>query len=143
MISRLLLGSAAAVVVGGLSLAGVAGAAEGPFPFLGAWVRSDRSCSPTSTRERIYSARDVTSSRGRCTIHKVAAGSGSSFELFERCERPNERPMQVSEVIRMTGPDSMMLTRRTARLKLSRSVHFTRCPVQATPRGRTFTPPPG
>lgn len=141
MTSRLLLGSAA-VVVGGLSLAAMARAAEGPFPFLGAWVRSDRSCSPTSTRERIYTARDVTSSRGRCTIRKVAAGSGSSFELFERCERPNERPMQVSEIIRMNGPDSMTLTRRTARLKLSRSIHFTRCPVPAAPKGRTFTPPP-
>jgi hypothetical protein len=103
-------------------------AAEPSYPFVGSWVRSDRSCSASATRERIYSARDVVSNRSRCTIRRIASGSGG-YQLFERCERPNEKPFNVSEIIRMTGPDSMVLTRQTARLKLSRSLHFTRCPT--------------
>lgn len=114
----------------GLWLSG-AQAAESAYPFLGAWVRADRVCSATSTRERIYTPHDVVSSRGRCTIRKVVTGSGSTYELFERCERPNERAAPVRETIRMTGPDSMMLTRQTTRLKLSRSVRYTRCAAPA------------
>lgn len=110
----------------------MAKAAEAPYPFEGAWVRSDRTCSATSTRERVYTARDVTSSRGRCTIRKVASGSGNSFELFERCDRPNERPSHVRETIQITGPTSMTLTRQTSRLKLSRSLRFTKCPAVQT-----------
>jgi hypothetical protein len=121
---------AGAAVAAGLWLAG-AQAAEGAFPFIGAWVRADRVCSATSTRERVYTPHDVISSRGRCVVRKVVAGSGASYELFERCERPNERSSMVREIIRMTGPDSMTLTRQTTRLKLSRSVRFTRCAVPA------------
>ena len=131
---RAALGLGGAALAVGLGLASASAATEPNYPFLGAWVRSDRSCSPTSTRERIYTPHDVTSSRGRCTIRKVAAGSGATYEVFERCERPNERPGRVSEIIRMAGPDSMVLTRKTARLKLSRSIHFTRCPVPAAPK---------
>lgn len=101
-------------------------APEPAYPFVGTWARADRSCSASALRERVYTAKDVTSSRGRCAIHRVAHGSGG-YELFERCERPNEKPANISEIIRMTGPDTMVLTRRTARLKLSRSLHFNRC----------------
>ena len=119
----------AVVISACLSLADAPQAAESPYPFVGAWVRSDRLCSASSTRERVYTPRDVTSSRGRCVIRKIVAGSNASFELFERCERPDEKPGRVSETIRMTGPDTMMLTRTTSRLKLSRSIRFTRCAV--------------
>jgi hypothetical protein len=103
-----------------------AGAAEASYPFVGSWVRSDRTCSASAARERVYTARDVVSNRSRCTIRRIASGSGG-YQLFERCERPNDKPYTISEIIRMTGPDSMVLTRQTARLKLSRSLHFTRC----------------
>ena len=120
-------------LLGGLAFAAAlctgAAAADTPYPFLGAWVRADRTCSPTSTRERVYTVHDVVSSRGRCSIHKIVAGSNSSYELFERCDRPNERPSRVRETIRMTGADGMTLIRQTARLKLSRSVRFSRCPA--------------
>ena len=112
-----------------------ASAADVTYPFVGSWVRSDRTCTATSTRERTYTAREVVSTRSRCTIRRVAHGSGG-YELFERCERPNERPVNISEVIRMMGPDTMVLTRQTARLKLSRSLRFTRCaPAPSTPPG--------
>ena len=110
--------------------AGSALAADPQYPFVGSWARSDRACSASGVRERTYSAREVVSPRGRCTIRRVAHGSGG-FELFERCDRPGERPYNISEVIRMTGPDAMVLTRQTARLKLSRSLRFARC--QAAP----------
>ena len=117
-------------LISGVWLTG-AQAAEQTYPFLGAWIRSDRVCTPSSTRERIYTPHEVTSSRGRCTIRKISAGSNSTFELFERCERPNERPSRISEIIRMTGADAMELTRQSARLKLSRKIRFTRCSVPA------------
>lgn len=107
-------------------LTGAAAAADPQYPFIGSWARSDRACSATGTRERTYSAHEVVSPRGRCSIRRVAHGSGG-FELFERCERPNERPYNISEVIRMTGPDTMVLNRQVARLKLSRSLRFSRC----------------
>lgn len=119
----------AAAIGSWLFLAGGGRAADSSYPFEGSWVRADRTCSATSTRERIYTARDVTSSRSKCMIRKVAAGSGNVFELFERCERPNERPSPVRETIQITGPSSMTLTRQTARLKLSRSLRFTKCPA--------------
>ena len=118
---------AAAALLFALSVGAPAAAAPEPaYPFLGTWIRSDRACSVSTARERVYTVKDVTSSRGRCAIHRVAPGSGG-YELFERCERPNEKPANVSEIIRMSGPDAMALTRRTARLKLSRSLHFNRC----------------
>ena len=118
-----------------LAWASTAAAADATYPFVGSWVRSDRTCTATSTRERTYTTREVVSSRSRCTIRRVAHGSGG-YELFERCERPNERPVNISEVIRMTGPDAMVLTRQTARLKLSRSLRFTRCaPAPVAPSG--------
>jgi hypothetical protein len=121
-----------------LLLAGQAAGASGPdaaYPFIGNWIRSDRACSASTARERIYTAKDVTSNRGKCGIRRVAHGSGG-FEIFERCERPNEKPANVSEIIRMAGPDAMVLTRRTARLKLSRSLHFTRCNTVAPNPGK-------
>ena len=102
---------------------------------MGTWIRSDRACAASTLRERVYTAKDVTSSRGKCAIHRVAHGSGG-YELFERCERPNEKPTTPSEIIRMAGPDAMVLTRRTARLKLSRSLHFTRCGETSSPPGK-------
>lgn len=123
-----------AAVLAAVGLADPASAADSSYPFVGAWVRSDRTCSATSTRERIYSTREVLSSRSRCAIRKVVAGSNLTFELFEKCERPNERSTHVKETIRMQGPDSMTLTRQTARLKLSRSVRFTRCTPGTSPK---------
>lgn len=127
MIGRTLLGAAA--LFAGFVIE--AHAAEEHYPFVGAWIRSDRQCSATSTRERIYTPRDVVSSRGRCAIRKVAAGTGQTYELFEKCDRQTDRTNRVSEIIRMTGPDGMVLTRKTARLKLSRSIRFNRCPLPA------------
>jgi hypothetical protein len=112
-------------------------AAEASYPFVGSWIRSDRSCVASPTRERVYTAKDVISNRSRCSIRRIASGSGG-YQLFERCERPNEKPQNVNEIIRMTGPDSMVLTRQTARLKLSRSLHFTRC--NAPPSSPTKQP---
>jgi hypothetical protein len=115
-----------------LTCGGAQAAPEPTYPFVGSWVRSDRSCSASTSRERVYTARDVTSSRGKCAIRRVAHGSGG-FEIFERCERPNEKSSNVSEIIRMTGADAMVVTRRTARLKLSRSLHFSRCTSAPAP----------
>lgn len=109
-----------------VAMTGVSSAAEPQYPFVGSWARSDRACSASGVRERIYTAREVVSPRGRCSIRRVAHGSGG-FELFERCDRPNERPYNISEVIRMMGPDAMVLNRQVARLKLSRSLRFARC----------------
>jgi hypothetical protein len=110
-------------------------APEPAYPFVGTWIRSDRACSASTLRERVYTARDVTSNRGKCAISRVAHGSGG-YELFERCERPNERPMNITEIIRMSGANAMTLTRRTARLKLSRSLHFNRCGEAQPASGR-------
>lgn len=66
-------------------------------------------------------------------IRRVIAGFGNQFELFEKCERPNDRPSRVTETIRMIGADTMILTRQTARLKLSRSVRFNRCAPSSRP----------
>ena len=123
-----------ALLVLALSWAATAGAAEASYPFMGSWVRSDRACTASPARERTYTAKEVISSRSRCSIRRVAHGSGG-YELFERCERPNEKPVNVSEIIRMTGPDAMVLTRQTARLKLSRSLRFTRCAAVQPPPG--------
>lgn len=128
---RLKRGAAAVLAFTVLGLAAPR-AAETTYPFVGSWVRSDRSCSATPARERVYTAKEVVSPRSRCSIRRIAAGSGG-FELFERCERPNEKPSHISEIIRMTGSDSMVLNRQTARLKLSRSLHFTRCAPAAAP----------
>ena len=100
--------------------------AEPSYPFLGSWVRSDRACTPTATRERTYTAKEVVSSRTRCSVRRIAHGSGG-YEVFERCERPGEKPANVSEVIRMTGADTMVVVRQTTRLKLSRGLRYTRC----------------
>lgn len=114
----------------GMAGLGIAAAAEATYPFVGSWVRSDRACSASAARERTYTAKEVVSSRSRCAIRRVAHGTGG-YELFERCERPGDKPANISEIIRMTGPDTMVLTRQTARLKLSRSLRYTRCAVAA------------
>ncbi|MDX7953339.1 hypothetical protein P7D22_19425 [Lichenihabitans sp. Uapishka_5] len=106
--------------------------AEPSYPFLGTWVRSDRACTPTATRERTYTPKEVISSRSRCSIRRVAHGSGG-YEVFERCERPGEKPAAISEIIRMTGPDTMVVVRQTTRLKLSRGLRYTRCGPVAAP----------
>ena len=121
-------------------LPGLARAAPEPgYPFVGNWIRSDRACAASTSRERVYTSKEVTSSRGKCAIRKVAHGSGG-YELFERCERPNEKAANVSEIIRMAGPDALILTRRTARLKLSRSLHFNRCGDLPPERGQAGPP---
>ena len=115
---------------------GMAQAAEASYPFEGSWIRADRACTASPLRERTYTAKDVVSPRGRCVIRKIVS-AGSSFELFERCERPNERPASVRETIRLQAPDAMILTRQTTRLKLSRSLHFVRCPAPGPAKPNT------
>ncbi len=121
-------------------LLGPASGAEGLYPFEGTWVRTDHVCTATTVRERVYTARDVTSPRGRCTIRRVAA-SGSVFELLEEC-RHNDRPTTVTETIRLTSPDNMTLRRQVSRLKIPRQVHYARC-TAATASGHGKPPTPG
>lgn len=128
-------------------LAYVAGAAlwltvlQGPsqadpaYPFEGTWIRADRACTPTAVRSRVYTAKEVTSPRGHCAIRRVTTGSGV-FELLEECRR-NDRPMTVTETIRLTSPDSMTLKRQVSRLKIPRQLRYARCTPAAT------TPPTG
>jgi hypothetical protein len=99
------------------------------YPFEGTWIRADRVCTANAIHVRTYTAREVTSTRGRCTIRRVATGS-NAFELVEEC-RHNDRPSTVTETLRMTAPDSMTLKRQVVRLKIPRSVRYTRCPAAA------------
>lgn len=108
-------------------------AAEPAYPFVGTWIRSDRICLPSATRVRTYTAKDVTSSRGRCSIRRIASGSGS-FELLEDCKR-NDRTQTVTEIIKVVTPDSMTLRRQFSRLKIPRMLRYSRCTVAAAPAG--------
>ena len=112
--------------------------ADAPYPFEGAWVRNPATCTPATVRERVYTAKEVISPRGRCMIRRVAAGYGA-YELLEECRRTNERPTTVTETIRLTSPDSMVLKRQLSRLKIPRQIHYVRCKVAASPA----TPVPG
>jgi hypothetical protein len=112
----------------GLSAGSAALAAEPGYPFEGTWVQADHACAPGITRVRTYTAKDVTSPRGRCTIRRIASGSGA-YELFEECR--HERSGLVTETIRMTSPDSMVLRRQLVRLKIPRQQRFTRCSAAA------------
>jgi hypothetical protein len=118
------------VLLAGLGLSATCGAsaAEPAYPFEGTWVQADHACSPGSTRVRTYTSRDVTSPRGRCLIRRIATGSGA-YELFEECR--HEHSGLVTETIRMTSPDSMVLRRQLNRLKIPRQQHFTRCSIAA------------
>ncbi|WP_131195472.1 hypothetical protein [Lichenihabitans psoromatis] len=106
-------------------------AADASYPFVGTWIRADRVCSATAIDVRIYTAKEVTSSRSHCTIRRVAS-SANTFELLEECRR-GERHGSVTETIRMTSPDSMMLRRQYSRLKIPRSVRYARCNAASIP----------
>ena len=124
-------------------------------PFLAALGLSDARCARTAAIRSLAHGcgptgparphRPASGSTRRMTWSRAAAAApsarswpapNSTYELFERCERPNERSAPVRETIRMIGPDSMTLTRQTARLKLSRSVRFTRCAASCGGAGR-------
>jgi hypothetical protein len=115
-----------------IAMPGVALAADTALPFVGTWIRADRICSAGAVDIRIYTPKEVISSRSHCSIRRIASGSGA-FELLEEC-RHNDRPMRVTEMIHMASPDNMTLKRQLSRLKIPRSIHFTRCTI-ATPGG--------
>lgn len=117
------------------------------YPFEGTWVRSDRICSPASPHVRTYTGRDLSMPGGHCVLRKVAFGSGE-FELFEECRRAIH-PGNVTEKIRMLGPDMMMVKQQVKRLKIPRGRRFTRCtaaalqaPTSAKPASRAVAAPP-
>lgn len=111
--------------------AAFAAKAEPSYPFEGTWIKADRVCGPASTRVRTYTAREVVSSRSRCSIRRIASGSGS-FELLEECHR-GDRPQTVTETLRMLSPNSMTLRRQLVRLKIPRTIRYSRCTVAAPP----------
>lgn len=127
-------GSAWAALVVGLAtlptLAAWAAAPETPYPFEGTWARADRPCTPKTTLIRTYTAHDVISSLSHCSVRRIASGSGG-FELLEDCHQGSTRPQKVTEVIRMTTPDSMVLKRQIVRLKIPRPVRYNRCTIAA------------
>lgn len=109
-------------------LAGPVLAAD-PYPFEGTWLGVEHACTATATRTRTYTGKDVVSALGRCGIKRITAGSGA-FELREECRR-NDRSVNVTETIRMTSPDSMVLRRQLMRLKIPRPIRFARCTIAA------------
>lgn len=116
------------------------GAAEPPYPFEGTWIRADHSCTPQTVRARTYTAREVVSPLGRCSIRRIAANS-SQFELVEDCRR-NDRPQTVTETLRLTSSDAMMVKRQLSRLKIPRQLRYARCTiagsaVQPSPQARS------
>ena len=102
---------------------------EPSYPFIGTWVRADRACTAAAPHVRTYTARDVSSSSGRCTFRKVVSESGH-WELSEDCRRP-ERSGAMTETIRMLSPDVLLLKRQTSRLKIPRGRRFVRCTIAA------------
>lgn len=130
--------SARAVLVLALAtvpaLAAWAAAPDASYPFEGTWARADRPCTPKASLIRTYTALDVTSSLSRCSIRRVASGSGG-FELQEDCRQGGTRPQKVTEIIRMTSPDSMVLKRQIVRLKIPRPVRYNRCTIAAPAPG--------
>jgi hypothetical protein len=121
-----------------------------PYPFEGTWILPQHPCVAGSMHLRTYTAREVVSPRGKCSIRRIAQGSGA-FELMEEC-RHDGRPSTETETIRMTSPDSLLLKRQISRLKIPRQIRYARCNVPAAapaapppsqPRApaRTVTPP--
>ena len=134
----------AMLAVAVLACAGSASAAsDPPYPFEGTWVRSDRMCTPQAPLARTYTAHDLVTPGGRCTLRRVAFGSGE-FELFEDCRR-SERPGDAVERIRMLGPDAFVLKHQVNRLKIPRGRRYARCTLAAqkpsAPTGRSFGQP--
>lgn len=117
----------------------VARAADASYPFEGTWVRANRACTAAAPLARTYTAREVTSAGGHCSIRKVAAGAGQ-FEIFEDCRR-TDHPGTFTETIRMSGPDAMVMQRQRTRLKIARPLRFIRCTI-AAPAGAPAKPPP-
>lgn len=111
--------------------------ADQPLPFEGTWVRADRVCT-AGAASRTYTARTLVTPAGRCTLRKIAFGGGE-FEIFEDCHR-SERAGSVTEKIRMTGPDTMILKYQVSRLKIPRGRRFARCPAAAP---KPAVPQPG
>lgn len=109
-------------------------ATDTPYPFEGTWIRAEHSCTPQTVRARTYTAKDVTSPLGRCSIRRIAS-NGTTFELVEDCRR-NERPQTVTETIRLTSADGMTLKRQMSRLKIPRLLRYARCTI-ATGAGQT------
>lgn len=128
-----------------LSCAGAALAAgDQPYPFEGTWVRADRICTAQAPLARTYTTHELVTQSGRCTLRRVAFGSGE-FELFEDCRR-TERPGDAVERIRMIGPDALVLKHQVNRLKIPRGRRYARCtaaaPKPPAPAGRSFGQPP-
>lgn len=121
----------ALAMIGAMLLSSASASAAAPamadphYPFEGTWIRADRVCTPKAPLVRTYTTREVISSRSRCVIRRVVGGTGS-FDLVEEC-RHNDRPMTVTESIRMLSPDMMSLKRHELRLKIPRAVRFARC----------------
>lgn len=127
--------------------AAACGAAEAPYPFEGTWIRAEHSCTPQTVRARTYTAKEVVSPLGRCSIRRIAA-SGSFFELVEDCRR-NERSQTVTESLRLTSADTMTLKRQLSRLKIPRQLRYARCsvasgavPASPVPRPTRIAPLP-
>ena len=131
--------------IGLLVLSGVvvfstgARAAEPVYPFEGSWVAANRACVAGSPHVRIYTQHEVTSRSGRCSIRKVASGSGL-FEIFEDC-RHSERPGDYTETIRMIGPDAMQMKRQSGRLKIASGARYLRCSAAGPGSKPPSTPP--
>ncbi len=120
----------AGVVAGAMVFWGGASTADpAPYPFEGTWVRADRICSATSPLARTYTAKEISTSNGRCNLRRVAFGSGE-FELLEECHRADRRG-EVTERIRMLGPDAMIVKHRVLRLKIPHGRRFVRCTIAA------------
>ena len=111
--------------------AGPARAAETAYPFEGSWVQTTHPCIAGSVHLRTYTAREVVSSRGRCSIRRIAQGAGA-FEVQEDC-RHDGRADRVTETIRVPSSDVMVLRRQEVRLKIPRAVHYARCTAPVTP----------
>ena len=109
------------------SCAAAHAAADPPYPFEGTWIRAEHSCTPQTVRARTYTAKEVVSPLGRCSIRRIAS-NGGTFELVEDCRR-NDRPQTVTETIRLTSADSMTLKRQMSRLKIPRQLRYARCTI--------------
>lgn len=143
--SRRLPGWVGAAVVSAVLVWAPSLCAEQAYPFEGTWARADRICSATTPNTRTYTAREVTTSSGHCVLRKVAFGSGE-WELFEDCRHP-EHQGNVTERIRMLGPDAILVKRQVVRLKIPRGLRFARCslaaPQKPVPAGRLLPLVPG
>lgn len=134
------------VLTAALAIGSTAHAAtDAPYPFEGTWIRAEHSCTPQTVRARTYTAKEVVSPLGRCSIRRIVS-SGGAFELVEDCRR-NDRPQTVTETIRLTSADTMTLKRQLSRLKIPRQLRYARCaiangvaPPPPTPSARPTRP---